>query len=119
MAYGAGMQRLNPCEDALVLGLLRKFCPAPDAVLVPYEELDVVQELGDIPEDAIPDVAADDDGADEIYAFYRAGILSGYTQTAGYAEHAFGPGSSITRAEVAAIMSRMFDKTVRLSFEID
>ena len=33
MAYGAGMQRLNPCEDALVLGLLRKFCPAPDAVL--------------------------------------------------------------------------------------
>ena len=77
------------------------------------------REINTIPDDAIPDIASDDIGAEEIYAFYRAGILSGYTKTPGYAEHAFGAGSSITRAEVAAIMSRMFDKTVRLSFEID
>ena len=75
--------------------------------------------INSIPDDAIPDVEIDDDGADEIYTFYRAGILSGYTGTPNYAEHSFGPGNSILRAEVAAIMSRMLDSTVRLSFEID
>ena len=72
----------------------------------------------DIADDGIPDVRSDAPGAAEIYAFYRAGILSGYSSTPGYAEHAFGPGSSITRAEVAAIMNRMFDASARLIFTI-
>ena len=72
-----------------------------------------------IPNGAIPDVASGDAGAKEIYAFYRAGILSGYTKTPGYAEHAFGPESSITRAEVAAIMNRMFDADARATFTIN
>ena len=77
------------------------------------------QAINSIPDGAIPDVGIDAANAEEIYAFYRAGILIGYTQTPGYAEYAFGPGSSITRAEVAAIMSRMFDPSVRVRFSID
>lgn len=74
--------------------------------------------INSIPDGAIPDVAPGDACGPEVYAFYRAGILSGYTATAGYAQHAFGPESTITRAEVAAIMNRMFDSTARTRFTI-
>jgi len=76
------------------------------------------RQINEIADGTIPDVDGTAAGDSEIYTFYRAGILSGYTQTAGYAEHAFGPKSSITRAEVAAIMSRMFDSAKRVSFRI-
>lgn len=74
--------------------------------------------LNDIADGAIPDVAVTDVCAQEIYAFYRAGILAGYTNTPPYAEHAFAAGTTITRAEVAAIMSRMFDAGARIEFGI-
>jgi len=67
---------------------------------------------------AVPDMAPGEALYDEVLCFYRAGILSGYSQNPGYAEHAFGPESGITRAEVAAIMSRMFDAQLRLRFTI-
>ena len=76
--------------------------------------------INKIPDGAIPDVTesdADKAGA-QVYEFYRAGILTGYTNTAGYAEHAFGPDSTITRAEVATIMNRMFDESARVEFTI-
>ena len=76
-------------------------------------------EINGIDDDAIPDVSIYDEGASEIYAFYRAGILTGYTQSAVYAEHAFGPDSDISRAEAAVIMNRMFDRNARVSFQID
>lgn len=75
-------------------------------------------EINDIANGAIPDVAVTDIFAGEIYAFYRAGILAGYTNTPEYAEHAFAPDTTITRAEVAAIMNRMFDAETRIEFEI-
>lgn len=56
---------------------------------------------------AIPDVAMTDEGAKEIYAFYRAGILLGYD------DGSFGPENTVTRAEIAAIMNRMFDPDAR------
>lgn len=74
--------------------------------------------LNDIPDGAVPDVAMTDPCAGEIYSFYRAGILAGYTDTPGYAAHAFAADSTITRAEVAAIMNRMFDARTRISFDI-
>lgn len=92
------------------LGFIRVFYNA-----LPEEEY---ARLNGIPDGAIPDVSDDADGAREIYAFYRSGILAGYTNTPGYAEHAFGPDSSITRAEVAAIMNRMFDADARIEFDI-
>ena len=75
-------------------------------------------ERNDIPDGAIPDVSIYDDGAEQVYAFYRAGILTGYTGTAGFAEHAFGADTTVTRAEVATIMNRMFDADARADFTI-
>lgn len=74
--------------------------------------------LNSIPDGSIPDVAMSDESANEIYAFYRAGILTGYTGTPGYEEHAFGGDSTISRAEVAAIMNRMFDASTRRMFTL-
>lgn len=71
------------------------------------------REINAIPDGAIPDVGA---GEHEIYTFYRAGILTGYTDTPGYEERAFGPESAVTRAEVATIMNRMFDEAARVRF---
>ena len=75
--------------------------------------------VNDIPDGAIPDVAAEDPGAAEIYAFYRAGILAGYTPDAVHAAHAFDPEGTVSRAEVAAIMNRMFDAEARVRFSIE
>ena len=59
-----------------------------------------------------------DTWADEIYAMYRAGILTGYTGTPPYAEHAFGADSNIRRSEVAVIVVRMMEADARVSFTI-
>lgn len=104
-------QELKSWESAIDrLGFIRVFYNA-----LPEEEY---ARLNGIPDGAIPDVPDDAAGAREVYAFYRAGILAGYTNTPEYAEHAFGAESSITRAEVAAIMNRMFDGGARIEFEI-
>ena len=72
-----------------------------------------------IPLGAIPDVAAEDENAPEIYTFYAAGILTGYAEGDGHAAHAFGAATPISRAEVATIMNRMFDADARVSFAIE
>ena len=74
--------------------------------------------VNDVPDGAVPDVPADAGAAKEIYAFYRAGILTGYTADGVHAAHAFGPGDRITRAEVATIMNRMFEPGARVRFEL-
>lgn len=74
--------------------------------------------INGIPDGAIPDVSMADTCAAEIYAFYRAGILTGYANTTGIAEHSFGPDTTIARSEVAAIMNRMFDASARKTFSI-
>jgi hypothetical protein len=58
---------------------------------------------------AVPDVALNDDWGPEVYAFYRAGILTGD------ARHYFNPGTSIKRSEAAAVMARMFTPSLRQS----
>ena len=74
--------------------------------------------VNSITDGSIPDVGMDDEYAREIYAFYRAGILSGYTADGTHVQYAFDAPSSITRAEVAVILSRMFDPAVRMYFSI-
>lgn len=44
----------------------------------------------------------------EIYTFYRAGILTGSDKNG-----TFYPTNDIKRSEIAAILSRMYDKTAR------
>ena len=55
----------------------------------------------------IPDVFSYTPRAGEIYAFYRAGILTGNTK------HYFLPNDNIRRCEVAAILTRMMDPSTR------
>lgn len=69
--------------------------------------------INSIADNAIPDVDTNDLFATEIYAFYRAGILTG-SDTKG----TFHPARSISRAEVAAILIRMYDSDARLSFSL-
>ena len=71
--------------------------------------LDEYEAINAIGENAIPDVKTGDKYAAEIYDFYRAGILTGSN-----AEGTFHPESSIKRSEVAAILVRMHDESMRL-----
>ncbi|MCI9468539.1 MAG: S-layer homology domain-containing protein [Oscillospiraceae bacterium] len=80
---------------------------------------DSLTAINAIPNDAIPDLKMTDVYADEIYMFYRAGILSGYTNSADYADHAFGPGTSIRRNEMAVILVHLADASTRVSFTIE
>lgn len=70
-------------------------------------------EINTIADNAIPDVKAADKCANEIYAFYRAGILTGSDK-----QGSFKPNSTIVRSEVAAILVRMYDASMRRSFEL-
>lgn len=77
----------------------------------PAQEYTVINTVAD---NAIPDVAyiAQDTYSPLIYDFYRAGILTG--SDGGY----FNPESNILRSEVAAILTRMFDKSARKSITL-
>ena len=57
---------------------------------------------------SIPDVKSSDAYADEIFAFYRAGILTGSDRLG-----TFHPESSLKRSEAAAILVRLYDATQR------
>lgn len=74
-------------------------------------------QISTVPDGSIPDVAVGDTWADEIYAFYRAGILTG-SSGAGIAEHAFLPNDSIKRSEVTAVITRMLDSGQRISTDL-
>lgn len=65
-------------------------------------------QINPVADGAIPDVPMDAAYAQQIYAFYRAGILTGSD-----AVGSFRPESSILRGEVAAILSRMMDGAAR------
>ena len=65
--------------------------------------------VNDIDYDYIPDVSERSEYADEILAHYRAGILTGDERT-----RAFRPSDTITRAEAAAIISRVALPTTRI-----
>ncbi|MGX8698551.1 MAG: S-layer homology domain-containing protein, partial [bacterium] len=62
---------------------------------------------------AIPDVKGDSPAFDAIYTLYRAGILIGNDKAG-----TFKPDSALTRAETAAIVTRMADSDSRLSITL-
>jgi len=67
--------------------------------------------INDIPNEAVPDFSLSSQYGPQVYALYRAGILTGSNEYG-----TFNPGSSIKRREVAAILSRMADPSLRVSF---
>ena len=74
---------------------------------LPSEALAAVNDVAD---GAIPDVKMGDRYAEYIYTLYRAGILAGSD-----ANGTFNPTTYITRAEAAAIVSRMAESDNRIS----
>lgn len=69
---------------------------------------DDLHEMNTVSSNAIPDVKIGDTFAAEIYDFYRAGVLIGSD-----ANGTFHPTDSIKRSEVATILIRMNDSSVR------
>ena len=69
--------------------------------------------INNVNDNAIPDVKMSDGFAPYVYKLYRAGILTG-----GDAKGTFSPQTYITRAEAAAIVSRMAESDNRLSFTV-
>lgn len=67
-------------------------------------------EINQIADGAIPDVKPDTLNADIIYIFYRAGILAGSDE-----KGTFLPDKTITRCEVATILTRLMNKDARRS----
>ena len=65
-----------------------------------------------IADNAVSDVKMDNPYAKEIYAFYRAGIVTGGDG------NAFKPETNIQRCEVAAILVRMMDKDARKTVKV-
>lgn len=70
-------------------------------------------EINWIDDGAIPDVLMNAEYADAVYMLYRAGVLTG-TDNSG----TFKPNSTITRAEAAAIITRIVDPSLRKTIEL-
>ena len=72
-----------------------------------YEPINIIAD------GAIPDVPESDIFSEAIYSFYRAGILAGSDN-----KRTFYPKSNITRAEVAAILTRITYDSPRMQFSL-
>ena len=70
-------------------------------------------EINSIPDGSIVDVSTTYSFADATYGLYRAGILRGCADFG-----SFRPNSQITRAEAAAVMTRVVVPTSRVEFEL-
>lgn len=69
-----------------------------------------LKEINIVPDDSIPDVPSSRSYAKGVYKLYRAGILQGVDEA-----HNCNPLANITRAEVAAILTRMMNEEKRVS----
>lgn len=63
---------------------------------------------------ALPDVAKDDPALPAILRLYNAGVLTGFDQRG-----SFHPDEAIPREQVAAIMTRAADRTLRKAFTLE
>lgn len=78
---------------------------------LPADGLYPINNVGD---NKVPDVPMSAYYAPSVYKLYRAGILAG-----GDAKGTFSPGTFITRAECAAIVSRMAESNNRVGFSLN
>lgn len=69
--------------------------------------------INNIPDGSIADVSADTLYADAVYRLYRAGIVTGVD-----GEHNCNPSAGIMRCEVATIVNRMMNTSVRIRFDM-
>lgn len=100
-----------PCDFNMTANATRE-----DYVHIFYAALDAAEDyeaINSIADGNIPDVSASGRYADEIYTFYRAGILTGSGDKGD-----FFPQKTISRAEVATIVCRMIDHDYRVEFSL-
>ena len=77
---------------------------------LPDEALPVINKIDD---GSIPDVSVNYSYGQAVYRLYRAGVLTGADS-----EGAFSPWKNVSRAEAAAIVSRMADGALRVQFSL-
>ena len=92
----------NYTENATRAGYMGIFAKA-----LPDEGLEAIN---NVPDNSIPDVPSSRAYAAGVYKLYRAGILTGIDDA-----HNCNPLANITRAEVAAILTRMMNEDKRVS----
>ena len=68
---------------------------------------EALAEINEISDGTISDVSSVSDAGQAVYRLYRAGILTGSD------DGKFHPSDSISRAEAAAVITRMADSTLR------
>ena len=76
---------------------------------MPQREYAVINTIAD---GAVPDVPVGTTAYEAIYGFYRAGILTGYE------DGSFGIDRQVKRSEVATLLARMFDPSVRKNVDM-
>lgn len=74
---------------------------------------EALQPRNEVAAGAIPDVPIDGMYAENIYRLYRAGVLCGNDEAGRFA-----PGAHIQRGEVAAMLTRMADPQLRMTFTL-
>lgn len=75
---------------------------------------EVFNQINDIADNAIPDVKTGDEYSGSIYMLYRAGVVTGSNSRG-----SFYPNNTISRAEAAAIVTRMTDGQLRQSLTLE
>jgi len=73
-----------------------------------------LKQINNIEDGGIPDVGANSAYADAVYRLYRAGVLAGSDGSG-----KFHPGSTISRAEAAAVVTRIINPSLRISVKLD
>lgn len=97
-------------QEKLLEPITRKEMARIFAATTPVRGIKNINDLTEI-KNAIPDVGDDTFASDAIYGLYAKGIING---TDG--EHSFNPDSVLTRAEAAAIVSRIARPEQRITF---
>ena len=111
--YGVREGILDESYQKLSYEQMNKPVSRSEFVHIFFKALDNYKAINSVADNSIPDVKTADTYGDEIYTFYRAGILTG-SDAAG----TFHPTSTIVRSEVAAILVRMYDASTRVSITL-
>ena len=111
--YGVREGILDESYQKLSYEQMTKPVSRSEFVHIFFKAMDSYKTINSVADNSIPDVKTTDTYGDEIYTFYRAGILTG-SDAAG----TFHPTSTIVRSEVAAILVRMYDASVRVNITL-
>ena len=111
--YGVREGILDESYQKLSYEQMTKPVSRSEFVHIFFKAVGSYKTINSVADNSIPDVKTTDSYGDEIYTFYRAGILTG-SDAAG----TFHPASSIVRSEAAAILVRMYDASYRVNITL-